>query len=153
MTLTNSGVGPLLLCNLCPDCHELQKLLPDGENIFPRFPNLSDFVQITFDLVALGAFMIFTMLSFTLARSLKGSALRRGFSFAGLAGLVHLTGNFLTIVGDFGVVGSALPLLAFSLIQALFAVLLALAVQSFFPSWYRAFKKSPGTPPLPGLSS
>ncbi len=95
--------------------------------------------------------MIFTGLSFTLTRSLKGSALRRGFSFAALAGLVHLAGNALTVLGDFGAITSALPLLAFSLIQALFAVLLALAVQSFFPSWYRAFKKSPGKPPLPGF--
>jgi hypothetical protein len=104
-----------------------------------------------FDLVALGAFMIFTALTFTLARSMKGSGIRRGFSFAGIAGLVHIIGNFLTLAGDFGLVGSALPLLAFSLIQALFAVLLALAVQSFFPSWYRAFKKSAANPPLPGL--
>jgi hypothetical protein len=96
--------------------------------------------------------MIFTVLTFTLAKSMKGSALKRGFSFAGIAGLVHIVGNFLTVAGDFGLVGSALPLLAFSLIQALFAVLLALAVQSFFPSWYRAFKKSAGNPPLPGLS-
>jgi hypothetical protein len=120
--------------------------------IFCLIPSLSDPVQIAFDLVALGAFMIFTGLSFTLARSLKGSGLKRGFSFAGLAGLVHLAGNFLTVLGDLGAIAAALPLLAFSLIQALFAVLLALAVQSFFPSWYRAFKKSPGNPPLPGLS-
>jgi len=96
--------------------------------------------------------MIFTVLTFTLAKSMKGSGLKRGFSFAGIAGLVHLIGNSLTVMGDFGVVGSALPLLAFSLIQALFAILLALAVQSFFPSWYRAFKKSANNPPLPGLS-
>jgi hypothetical protein len=113
---------------------------------------LSDPVQITFDLVALGAFMIFTVLCFALTRSLKGSAIRRGFLFAGVAGLVHLIGNSLNVIGDFGLVNSALPLLAFSLIQALFAVLLALSVQSFFPAWYRAFKKSSNNSPLPGLS-
>jgi hypothetical protein len=79
---------------------------------------------------------------------MKGSGLRRGFSFAGIAGLVHLIGNSLNVIGDFGLVGSALPPLAVSLIQALFAVLLALAVQSFFPAWYRAFKKSSNNPLL-----
>jgi hypothetical protein len=113
---------------------------------------LSDPVQIAFDIVALIAFVVFTALSLTLAGSMKGSALKRGFLFASMAGLVHISGNILTVVGDFGLVGSALPLLAFSLIQAMFAVLLALAVQSFFPSWYRAFKKSPGNPPLAGFS-
>lgn len=112
---------------------------------------MSDPVQITFDLVALGAFVIFTTLSFALAKSMKGSGLRRGFSFAGIAGLVHLIGNSFNVIGDFGLVGSALPLLAFSLIQALFAVLLAIAVQSFFPAWYRAFKKDAGKTPFLGF--
>lgn len=117
-----------------------------------EFPSLTDPVQIVFDLVALGAFVVFTWLCLALARSMKGSGLKRGFSFASVAGLVHIAGNSLTVAGDFGLVGSDLPLLSFSLIQALFAVLLALAVQSFFPAWYKAFKQSSGNPPLSGLS-
>jgi hypothetical protein len=114
--------------------------------------NLNDPVQVGFDIVALIAFIVFTTLSVTLAWSMKGSALKRGFSFASVAGLTHIIGNLLTVLGDFGLIGSALPLLAFSIIQALFAVLLALAVQSFFPSWYKAFKKSTSNPPMPGFS-
>ena len=113
---------------------------------------MTDSLQITLDLVALGAVIVFTGLSFRLASSLKGSTLRRGFFLASLAGLVHTSGNLLTVAGDFGIVASDLPTLVFSLIQASFMILLALAVQSFFPAWYRAFKKGPSNPPsFPGL--
>jgi len=113
---------------------------------------LTDAVQLSFDLIALTAFIAFTGLCVTLARSLKGSGLRRGFTFASIAGLVHLIGNFLTLLGDLALVGSAIPLLAFSLIQAAFAVLLALAVQSFFPAWYKSFRKDSGKMPGSPLS-
>lgn len=114
---------------------------------------MADSLQITLDLVALGAVIAFTGLSLRLAGSLKGSALKRGFFLASLAGLVHTVGNVLTVAGDFGFVASGLPTLVFSLIQASFMILLTLAVQSFFPAWYRAFKKSPGNPPsFPGLN-
>ena len=110
---------------------------------------MTDPVQMTFDLVALGAFAAFTLFSFRLAVSMKGSGLKKGFTFAGTAGLVHIVANSLTVAGDFGLVETSLPLLAFSVIQALFAVLLALAVQSFFPAWYKAFKKDADK--LPGF--
>jgi len=112
---------------------------------------MSDPVQIALDVLALVAFIVFAALSMTLAKSMKGSALRRGFSLASLAGVVHIVGNLLNVMGDFGLVSSSIPLVAFSVIQALFAILLALAVQSFFPSWYKAFKKSSGNSPLPGF--
>ena len=119
---------------------------------FLRLSSLTDLVQITFDLIAMIAFVVFTALSLTLVGSMKGSALKRGFWFASIAGIVHVVGNLLTVIGDFGLVASNIPMIAFSTIQALFAVLLALAVQSFFPSWYKAFKKSTGNSPLPSLT-
>ena len=110
---------------------------------------MTDAVQITFDIVALAAFLVFTALSWILARSMKGSALKRGFSLAGTAGLVHLVANMLTVAGDFGIISSAIPLLGFAIIQSLFAILLALSVRSFFPAWYKGLKKSIGSLPGP----
>jgi len=128
----------------------------EGYNIFipsdgETHSTMSDPVQIALDVLALVAFIVFAGLSMKLAKSMKGSALRRGFSFASTAGVVHIVGNLLNVMGDFGIVSASIPLIAFSVIQALFAILLALAVQSFFPSWYKAFKKSSGNPPLPGF--
>ena len=122
-----------------------QWLRPQNEQ-FLRLSSLSDLVQVTFDVIAMIAFVVFTALSLTLVGSMKGSALRRGFRFGSIAEIVHVVGDLLRVMGDFGVVASAIPTIAFSVIQALFAVLLALAVQSFFPSWYKAFKKSAGNP-------
>ena len=100
--------------------------------------------MITLDLVAVVAVSAFASLCLTLSRGLQGSALRRGFTFAGLAGLVHVAGNILQVAGDFGLVASEVPPAVFSGIQAVFFVILALAVRSFFPVWYGAFKKGGG---------
>ncbi len=113
---------------------------------------VADPVQIALDSVALIAVTMFTVLSATLARSLSGSGLKRGFFLASIAGIVHLTANSFTLMGDLGLVDSNAPILAFSLVQALFMVLLALAVRSFFPVWYKGFKNRSDTPPPPGLS-
>ncbi len=107
---------------------------------------LSGTVGTVLDLVAVVAVLAFTSLSVTLARNLKGTALRRGFTLAGLAGLVHLTANLLQVAGDFGLVASEVPPLVFSSIQVVFMVMMALAVQSFFPVWYKAFKKAASHP-------
>jgi hypothetical protein len=103
---------------------------------------LSDALVVTLDLVAVVAVLAFAFLCLTLSRGLQGSSLRRGFTFAGLAGLFHVAGNVLQVAGDFGLVASEVPPVVFSGIQAVFFVMMALAVRSFFPVWYRAFKKS-----------
>ncbi len=105
---------------------------------------MADTVQISLDLIALLAVTIFAGLSLTLARALKGSGLKRGFLLASIAGFVHLVANTVTVAGDLGLVGSDAPLLLFSMIQAVFMILLVLAVRSFFPTWYKAFKKPSG---------
>jgi hypothetical protein len=106
---------------------------------------LTDALVVTLDLIAVVAVLSFASLCLTLSRGLQGSALKRGFMFAGLAGLVHVVANMLQIAGDFGLVASEVPPVVFSGIQAVFFVILALAVRSFFPVWYRAFKKG-GSP-------
>lgn len=100
--------------------------------------------MIFLDLVAVVAVLAFSSLCLTLSRGLQGSALRRGFTFAGVAGLVHVAANLLQVAGDFGLVASEVPPVVFSGIQAVFFVIMALAVRSFFPIWFRAFKKGGG---------
>jgi hypothetical protein len=102
---------------------------------------LTDALVLTLDLIAVVAVLAFASLCLTLSRGLQGSGLRRGFTFAGLAGLVHVAGNVSQVAGDFGLVASEVPPVVFSGIQAVFFVMMALAVRSFFPVWYRAFKK------------
>jgi hypothetical protein len=114
---------------------------------------LVDALVVTLDLIAVVAVLAFAFLCLTLSRGLQGSALRRGFTFAGLAGLVHVVGNLLQVAGDFGLVASEFPPVVFSGIQAVFFVMLALAVRSFFPVWYRAFKKGGSQALGPGASS
>ncbi len=97
--------------------------------------------MIALDLIAVVAVFAFAALCLALSQGLKGSALKRGFTFAGLAGLVHVVGNALQIAGDLGLVASEIPPVVFSAIQAVFFVMMALAVRSFFPVWYPAFKK------------
>ena len=65
--------------------------------------------MIALDLVAVVAVLAFASLCLTLSPGLQGSALRRGFTFAGLAGLVHVVANILQVVGDFGLVASDVP--------------------------------------------
>jgi NADH:ubiquinone oxidoreductase subunit H len=121
-------------CQLQPAYHgEPPEILLDSP--------LADALVVTLDLVAVVAVLAFAALCLTLSRSLQGSALRRGFTFAGLAGLVHFIANILQVVGDFGLVASEVPPVVFSGIQAVFFVMMALAVRSFFPVWFRAFKK------------
>jgi hypothetical protein len=117
------------------------RLIIRGSLRKPQASALADPLVVALDLVAVVAVLAFALLCLTLSRGLQGSALRRGFTFAGLAGLVHVTANILQVAGDFGVVASGIPPVVFSGIQAVFFVILALAVRSFFPVWYRAFKK------------
>src|SRR5215472_10780925 len=107
---------------------------------------MTDSVQLTLDVVAFGAVVAFSSLCVVLAAGLKDSALRRGFVLAASAGFIHSAGNTLNILGDLAILGSNVPSLTFSIIQAVFMILLAAAVRSFFPSWYRAFKKTAKTP-------
>jgi hypothetical protein len=60
---------------------------------------LLDALAVGLDLVAVVAVLEFTAFCLTLSRVLQGSALKRGFTLAGLAGLVHIVGNFLQVSG------------------------------------------------------
>src|SRR5215472_3593796 len=108
---------------------------------------MTDSVQLTLDIVAFGAVVAFSSLCIMLARGLKDSALKRGFVLAASAGFIHSVGNTLNILGDLAILGSNVPSLTFSIIQAVFMILLAATVRSFFPTWYRAFRKASQTPP------
>ncbi len=103
---------------------------------------LPDMLVVSLDLIAVFAVLAFATLCLALSRGLHGSALRRGFTFAGIAGAIHVVGNLLQVAGDFGFVASEVPPVVFSAIQAVFFVMMALAVRSFFPAWYKNFKKS-----------
>jgi len=102
-----------------------------------------DTVAIAFDVLALGAVLVFTCLCLILSRGLSGSGLRRGFVIAAVAGFVQVTGSSMQFIVDLGFVGSRLPTTVFSGVQVLFLILMAFAVQSFFPEWFKSFRKEP----------
>jgi len=106
-----------------------------------------DTVAIAFDVLALGAVLVFTCLCLILSRGLYGSGLRRGFVIAAVAGFVQVSGTSMQFVVDLGFVGSRIPATIFSGVQVLFLVLMAFAVQSFFPEWFKSFRKEPNPPP------
>ena len=54
-----------------------------------------DFIIVSFDALAIIAVSAFTSLSLMLANGLRGSGLRRGFTLASLAGMVHIAGNLM----------------------------------------------------------
>lgn len=99
-----------------------------------------DTVAIALDVVAIGAVLVFTCLCLILSRGLMGTGLRRGFVLAAIAGFVQISGNAIQFAVDLGFTSSRLPAATFSGIQVLFLVLMALAVQSFFPVWFKSFK-------------
>ncbi len=108
-----------------------------------------DAVAIALDVVALGAVLVFTSLCLILSRGLFGSGLRRGFVLAAIAGFVQLIGTSTQFAVDLGFDASRLPATVFSGVQVLFLVLMALAVQSFFPVWFRSFRGENATPSQP----
>ena len=105
-----------------------------------------DAVAIALDVVALGAVLVFTSLCLILSRGLFGTGLRRGFVLAAVAGFVQLIGTSTQFAVDLGFDASRLPTTVFSGVQVLFLVLMALAVQSFFPVWFRSFRNENITP-------
>lgn len=105
-----------------------------------------DAVAIALDVVAIGAVLVFTSLCLILSRGLFGTGLRRGFVLAAVAGFVQLIGTSTQFAVDLGFDSSRLPATVFSGVQVLFLVLMALAVQSFFPVWFRSFRGENVTP-------
>ena len=108
-----------------------------------------DAVAIALDVVAIGAVLVFTSLCLILSRGLFGTGLRRGFVLAAVAGFVQLIGTSTQFAVDLGFDASRLPATVFSGVQVLFLVLMALAVQSFFPVWFRSFRNENITPNQP----
>lgn len=84
--------------------------------------------------------LVLTTLSLILSRGLNGTGLRRGFALTAVAGFVQIVGSSTQFAVDLGFTSSRLPANIFEGIQVLFLVLLALAVQSFFPVWFKSFK-------------
>ncbi len=105
-----------------------------------------DTVAIALDVVAIGAVLVFTCLSLILSRGLSGTGLRRGFVLAAIAGFVQISGTSTQFAVDLGFTSSRLSPTIFSGVQVLFLVLMALAVQSFFPVWFRSFKNDNNPP-------
>jgi len=58
---------------------------------------LLDALAVGLDLVAVVAVLAFTAFCLTLSPVLQGSALKRGFTLAALAGLVHIVGSLLQV--------------------------------------------------------
>jgi hypothetical protein len=105
-----------------------------------------DTVAVALDVIAIGAVLVLTTLSLILSRGLNGTGLRRGFALTALAGIVQLIGSSTQFALDLGFSISRLPANIFAGIQVLFLVLLALAVQSFFPVWFKSFKSGANDP-------
>ncbi len=99
-----------------------------------------DIVAVALDVIAIGAVLVLTTLSLILSRGLNGTGLRRVFALTAVAGFVQIVGSSTQFAVDLGFTSSRLPANIFSGIQVLFLVLLALAVQSFFPVWFKSFK-------------
>ena len=110
----------------------------DTSNI--SVPGSLDTVAVALDVIAIGAVLVLTTLSLILSRGLNGTGLRRGFALTAVAGFVQIIGSSTQFAVDLGFTSSRLPTNIFSGIQVLFLVLLALAVQSFFPVWFKSFK-------------
>ena len=108
-----------------------------------------DPVAIALDVVAIGAVLVFTSLCLILSRGLFGSGLRRGFVLAAIAGFVQLIGTSTQFAVDLGFDASRIPANLLSAVDVLFLVLMALAVQSFFPVWFRSFRNENVTPSQP----
>jgi hypothetical protein len=106
-------------------------------------PGSLDTVAVALDVIAIGAVLVLTTLSLILSRGLNGTGLRRGFTLTAVAGFVQIIGSSTQFAVDLGFTSSRLPTNIFSGIQVLFLVLLALAVQSFFPVWFKSFKADP----------
>jgi hypothetical protein len=105
-----------------------------------------DTVAVALDVIAIGAVLVLTTLSLILSRGLNGTGLKRGFALTAVAGFVQIIGSSTQFAVDLGFTSSRLPTNIFSGIQVLFLVLLALAVQSFFPVWFKSFKSDPNPP-------
>ncbi|TMI20582.1 hypothetical protein E6H31_08615 [Candidatus Bathyarchaeota archaeon] len=112
-------------------------------------PGSLDTVAVALDVIAIGAVLVLTTLSLILSRGLTGTGLRRGFALTAVAGFVQIIGSATQFAVDLGFTSSRLPTNIFSGIQVLFLVLLALAVQSFFPVWFKSFKGDSNTPSQP----
>ncbi|HZY47736.1 MAG TPA: hypothetical protein VFE96_08080 [Candidatus Bathyarchaeia archaeon] len=108
-----------------------------------------DTLAVALDVIAIGAVLVLTTLSLILTRGLNGTGLRRGFALTAIAGIVQLVGSATEFAVDLGFTSSRLPANTFAGIQVLFLVLLALAMQSFFPVWFKSFKgdNSPAAQP------
>ena len=105
-----------------------------------------DTIAVALDVIAIGAVLVLTTLSLILSRGLNGTGLRRGFALTAVAGFVQIIGSSTQFAVDLGFTSSRLPPNIFSGIQVLFLVLLALAVQSFFPVWFKSFKGDSNSP-------
>ncbi len=112
-------------------------------------PGSLDTVAVALDVIAIGAVLVLTTLSLILSRGLNGTGLRRGFTLTAVAGFVQIVGSATQFAVDLGFTSSRLPTNIFSGIQVLFLVLLALAVQSFFPVWFKSFKGDSNPPSQP----
>jgi len=112
-------------------------------------PGSLDTVAVALDVIAIGAVLVLTTLSLILSRGLNGTGLRRGFALTAVAGFVQIIGSATQFAVDLGFTSSRLPPNIFSGIQVLFLVLLALAVQSFFPVWFKSFKGDSNAPNQP----
>jgi len=112
-------------------------------------PGSLDTVAVALDVIAIGAVLVLTTLSLILSRGLNGTGLRRGFALTAVAGFVQIIGSATQFAVDLGFTSSRLPTNIFSGIQVLFLVLLALAVQSFFPVWFKSFKGDSNSPSQP----
>jgi hypothetical protein len=112
-------------------------------------PGSLDTVAVALDVIAIGAVLVLTTLSLILSRGLNGTGLRRGFALTAVAGFVQIIGSATQFAVDLGFTSSRLPPNIFSGIQVLFLVLLALAVQSFFPVWFKSFKGDNNPPNQP----
>jgi hypothetical protein len=111
-----------------------------GDSFNLSVPGSLDIVAVALDVIAIGAVLVLTTLSLILSRGLNGTGLRRGFALTAVAGFVQIIGSATQFAVDLGFTISRLPANIFSGIQVLFLVLLALAVQSFFPVWFKSFK-------------
>src|SRR5438309_12026762 len=108
-----------------------------------------DTIAVALDVIAIGAVLVLTTLSLILSRGLNGTGLRRGFALTAVAGFVQIIGSSTQFAVDLGFTSSRLPPNIFSGIHFLFLVLLALAVQSFFPVWFKSFKGDSNAPNQP----
>src|SRR5256712_4350136 len=120
-----------------------------GTSFNIRVAGSLDTIGVALDVIAIGAVLVLTTLSLILSRGLNGTGLKRGFALTAVAGFVQIIGSATQFAVDLGFTSSRLPPNIFSGIQVLFLVLLALAVQSFFPVWFKSFKGDSNAPNQP----